>query len=506
MEVDDFDPATARDAGAPIVGRDRELERLARLVDGIGARGGAVVVRGDAGIGKSALLRTVERRALARGAIVTSLAGTPSKRHYAFGAIHQLLRPFLDTVETLPAPQRRALEVALGTFDGPAPDVFLVGLATLGVLTETAARTPVVLVVDDAHWLDRSSAEVLGFVARRLELDGVLVVIAVRTGLDRHLADVGLPELPLAGLDDGASRTVLAVNGSALTSELQDRILAEAAGNPLALIELPLAAGVLQPAPPGEPLPLTGRLEAVFAARLSDLTDDVRALLLCAALDEGDLPTLTRAAHYVAGSPVDVGGWTTAVDAGLGTVEGDRFRFRHPLIRSAVRQGATEPQRRRAHAALAVALANRPDLAVWHRAAAAADTDDTIAAELEVAGRRAAARGGIDAALDAYQRAAELTSNPQQRALRLHHAAELDVEAGTGERAPALLREALRTGLPPHDAVRASFVLETLSTAWSGASAVPRFAEIAQQLTATGDDDTRSTPSPPSGCAPSSGH
>ena len=488
MEVDDLGSAVPRLASDPIVGRERELEQLGRLVDGIGARGGAVVVRGEAGIGKSALLHAVEQRALARGAIVTTLVGTPSEGRFAFGAVHQLLRPFLDAAETLPAPQRRALEVALGVSEGPAPEVFLVGLATLGVLTETATRTPVVLVVDDAHWLDGSSAEVLGFVARRLEMEGVLVVLAVRTGLGSHLADAGLPELLLTGLDEASSRAVLSVNGSGLPPELQERILAEAVGNPLALIELPIAAGALHSTAPGKPLPLTGRLEAAFAARLADLADDVRALLLCAALDGGELATLTRAAHALAGSPIDVTGWTTAVEAGLGTLDGDRFRFRHPLIRSAVRQGASEQQRRRAHAAIATVLADSPDLAVWHRAAAAADADDTVAADLVATGRRAAARGGIDAALDAFERAAHLTSDPRLRALRLYHAAELDVEAGTGERTPALLREALRTGLPSHEAVRASFVLETMSTAWSGTSAVPRFAEIAQQLAASGND------------------
>ena len=302
---------------------------------------------------------------------MVATAGTPSEARFAFGALHQLLRPFLDGLDQLPDPQRRALDIAFGVAEGDAPDVFLVGLATLGVITERETQTPLLLVVDDAHWLDRSSAEVLAFFARRLEMEPVIVLFAVRDGVPSDLDEAGLPGLALPGLDDEASRALVELNGAGLSEELKGRILAEAAGNPLALIELPAAAGQLDLAGAAEPLPLTARLEATFATRLTALDADVRALLLLAALHDGTLAELRDAAEALLGAPIDVGRWTLAAASGLGTLDDIAFRFRHPLIRSAVHHAATVQQRRLAHAALARTLASDPDRAVWHQAAAA---------------------------------------------------------------------------------------------------------------------------------------
>ncbi len=235
------DPTTV-EIGSRLLGRDQELERLYGMIDQIEGRGGALVVRGEAGIGKSALLEAAGERARERGAPVVTTTGTQSEARFAFGGLHQLLLPFLDRLDHLPDPQRRALDVAFGVAEGDAPDVFLVGLATLGVVTEREAQTPLLLVVDDAHWLDRSSAEVLAFVARRLEMEPVILLFAVRDGVPSDLDEAGLPDLVLAGLDDDASRTLLDLHGAGLSDELKGRILAEAAGNPLALIELPAAA------------------------------------------------------------------------------------------------------------------------------------------------------------------------------------------------------------------------------------------------------------------------
>ena len=221
--------------------------------------------------------------------------------------------------------------MAFGVTEGDAPDVFLVGLATLGVVTEREAQTPLLLVVEDAHWLDRSSAEVLAFVARRLEMEPVILLFAVRDGVPSDLDEAGLPDLALAGLDDEASRTLLELHGAGLPEELKGRILAEAAGNPLALIELPAAAVNLDLTRASEPLPLTARLEATFATRLSALDADVRALLLLAALDDGELAELSRAAEALLGAPIDVDDWTAAVASGLGTLDDGAFPVPAPV-------------------------------------------------------------------------------------------------------------------------------------------------------------------------------
>ena len=203
------DPKAVGLARRLLLGRDRELEHLYGMIDQIGRRGGALVVRGEAGIGKSALLEAAGERAREQGATVVTTTGTQSEARLAFGGLHQLLLPFLDRVDHLPDPQRRALDIAFGVSEGDAPDVFLVGLATLGVVTEREAQTPLLLVVEDAHWLDRSSAEVLAFVARRLEMEPVILLFAVRDGVPSDLDEAGLPDLALAGLDDDASRTLL---------------------------------------------------------------------------------------------------------------------------------------------------------------------------------------------------------------------------------------------------------------------------------------------------------
>jgi DNA-binding CsgD family transcriptional regulator len=482
------EPKAVGQAGRLLLGRDRELERLVGMIDQIGRRGGALVVRGEAGIGKSALLEAVGERARERGATVLTTTGTQSEARLAFGGLHQLLLPFLDRVEQRPEPQRRALEVALGVREGDAPDVFLIGLATLGVVTEREAESPLLLVVEDAHWLDRSSAEVLAFVARRLEMEPVIVLFAVRDGVPSDLDEAGLPRLDLVGLDGEASRALLEVNGAGLSGELTARILAEAAGNPLALIELPTAAAELDLVRASEPLPLTARLEATFATRLTALDTDVRALLLLAALDDGELAELGRAAEALVGARIDGDGWAPAVAAGLGTLDEGGFRFRHPLIRSAVHQAATGEQRRLAHAALARALAGDPDRAVWHHAAAARGPDEEVAAALDAASDRARLRGGLDVALAALERAAGLSADPRLRALRLARAGDLAYQLGRSEDAVRLLRAALQLGrLPAHEVARASFDLETLTRAWSGAATIHRFARVAEDLAGRGD-------------------
>jgi predicted ATPase len=224
-----------------LFGRDDELARLYGLIDGIGRRGGALVVRGEAGIGKSTLLEAAAARARERDVTVVSATGVPSEATFAFAGLRELLLPLLETRDRLPEPHRRALETAIGLDDGDAPDVFLVALATLGLVTEAETKRPLLLLVEDAQWLDRPSAEVLGFVARRLELEPVIVLFAVREGVASAVDDSGLPELHLDGLDEASSRELLELTTPDLSSDLRARVLDEAAGNPLALLELPAA-------------------------------------------------------------------------------------------------------------------------------------------------------------------------------------------------------------------------------------------------------------------------
>jgi DNA-binding CsgD family transcriptional regulator/propanediol dehydratase small subunit len=469
---------------AELLGRDDELARLYDLIEGIDARGGALVVRGEAGIGKSALLAAAKERALHRGVTVMSTTGALSEAQIAFAGLHQLLLPLLGGLELLPDPQRRALEAAFGIAEGDAPDLFLIGLATLGLVAERAADTPLLFVVEDAHWLDRPSAEVLQFVARRIESDPAVLLFAVREGVASCLDDADLSELPLAGLDEESSNALLDLAATRLPSGLRRRILEEAAGNPLALIELPAAAAELGTrAEQSGPLPLTARLEQTFSSRLTTLDTDMQRPLLLAALDDLDLAELSRAA----GKPLDPEDLTPAVAVGLGTLDSDGFRFRHPLIVSAVKQAATADELRSAHAALAEALTDQPDRAVWHRAAAASGPDEEVAEALDAAADRAKLRGASDVAVSAFERAAELTAEPQRRAQRLYLAADLARELGRSSDSVRLLRAAQQLGLPPAEHAMASFQLEIAESTWSGSATIRDFARIARELVDSGD-------------------
>ena len=463
------------ESGVELLGRDDELAQLYAVIGGIGQRGGALVVRGEAGIGKSALLEAASARAREREVTVVSTTGTEPEARLAFSGLHRLLMPFLDGLDHLPEPQRRALEAAVGRAEAEAPDPFLVGLATLGLLTDTEPKRPLLLVVEDAQWLDGPSAEVLGFVARRLEHEPVIVLFAVREGLASSFDEAGLPELALDGLADEPAKALLESTSRDLPAHLAARVLDEAAGNPLALIELPAAAGH-----DGDgALPLPRRLEQAFATRIGGLDPETRRLLLLAALEDGELPDAAGAAS-----------WEPAVAAGLGRLEDGTFRFRHPLIRSAVAQAATAEERREAHAALAKAFEDEPDRAVWHRAAVAGPgPDEEVARDLDAAAERARLRGGRDVALAAHERAAELSGDRPERALRLFRAGELAFELGRPAESERLLRAAQQLGLPPQERALAAFGVESLEPTWSGAATVASFVRIAQELAEAGHED-----------------
>jgi DNA-binding CsgD family transcriptional regulator len=399
----------------------------------------SLVLRGEAGIGKTALLEYLVESASELS--ITRAAGVESEMELAYAGLHQLCAPMLDRLRGLPAPQRRALEIVFGLSCGAAPDRFLVGLGLLSLLSAVAEERPLLCVVDDAHWLDRASALTLAFVARRLWAEPIGIVFAAREA-NEELEQ--LTELEVRGLGDGDARALL---GSAvrfrLDERVRDRIVAETQGNPLALLELPRGLTVTQLAGGLVVLDVkgvSGRIEESFVRRLDALPDDARRLLLLAAADPvGDPLVLWRAAERL-GIVVSV---VDAETDGL-LVLGERAIFRHPLVRSAVYRSARPDQRRAAHRALAESTDARidPDRRAWHLAEATSGPDEDTAAELERAAARAQARGGLAAAAAFLERAATLTADASHRARRALAAAETSYEAGALDGALALLATA----------------------------------------------------------------
>jgi DNA-binding NarL/FixJ family response regulator len=473
-----------------LLGRDRELGALYELIDGIDLGGGVMVVRGEAGIGKTALLEAASVRALERGSAVTRAIASESESPLAFAGLHQLLKPYLALLNKLPAPQSRALESAFGLVAGERPDVFLIGLATLGLLSSAATGGPILALVEDAHWFDPASAQVLTFVGRRLEDEPVVLLASVRDGVPSVFDDAGLPEFRLSGLDDDAARALLDLHAHELSADLKRRVLDEAAGNPLALLELPLAVSALgdDSVLPMHPLPLTARLEQAFAVRLNRLSRETRTLLLLAALDDGKLAQLNAAAQLL-DCPAAEENWLEAVSSRLGAFSVDGFRFRHPLVRSAVHHAAGPEELRYAHGALAQAFASDLDRAVWHRAAAATGLDAELAGELVAMADRAASRGATDVSVSALERAAQLTSDPSHRALRLFRAGDMAGLAGRVDVSSRLLRGAQRLGLGPYERAIAYFQLERSRGVWLGSpGTIGRFVRVAEDLIGRGED------------------
>jgi DNA-binding CsgD family transcriptional regulator len=399
--------------------------------------GRALVVRGEPGVGKTALLDYLAGRA--SGCQVVRAAGVQSEMELAFAGLHQLCAPMLDHAQALPAPQREALRTALGLSAGPVPDRFLVGLAVLGLLSEAAGKRPLVCVVDDQQWLDDASAQALGFAARRLAADPVGLVFAARVpGKDV----AGLPELVVEGLAEEDARQLLAsMLTGPLDARVRDQIIAETNGNPLALLELP--AGLTSAQLAGgfgfsSAVPLDSRIEESFGRQLAALpAQTLRLVQLAAADPSGDPVLVWRAAGRLAIGPGAAG---PAVDAGL-VKFGGRVRFRHPLVRSAAYRSASAATRRELHGALADATdpAVDPDRRAWHRAQAAAGPDEAVAAELELCAGRARGRGGLAAAAAFLERAAGLTPDPAHRALRALAAAQTKLQAGSSDAALFLL-------------------------------------------------------------------
>jgi AAA ATPase domain len=415
------------------------MSALASLVAAVRAgQSQVLVVRGEPGMGKTALLD--ELAGQAAGCRVMRTAGVQSEIEFAFGGLHQLLAPVLDHLDKLPGPQREALQTVFGISAGPAPDRFLVALAVLSLLAEVAREQPLVCLVDDQQWLDQASAEALGFAARRLAADPVGLVFAARVP-GAELA--GLPELSVEGLTEGDARALL---DSALTGPLdalvRDQIVAEARGNPLALLELPRAMTPGELAGgfglPGQ-VSLTGRIEDSFRRRLDTLTAPTRQLLLLAAADQsGDRALVWRAAERL-GLDVQEAAHP-AVAAGLAEF-GKRVRFRHPLVRAVAYRSASFADQRKMHRVLAEVTdpAADPDRRAWHRAQATDGPDEEVAAELERSADRAQARGGLAAAAAFLVRAVRLTADPARLVERTLAAAQASMRAGAFDQALGLL-------------------------------------------------------------------
>ncbi len=371
-------------------------------------RSGCVLVRGEPGIGKSALVDDVVSRA---GLRVLRTQGLESEAPLAYAALHRLMRPLLALVDALPPPQARALRIAFGEAEGARLEPFLVGLATLSLLTSAAEDEPLVCMVDDAHWLDAASADAMLFTARRLDADRLAICFVARHPDDTGFEPEGIPTLTLGALDEGSARALLLDSVGELPAEVSDRLLAETGGNPLALKELPTALSPAQrdgSEPLPATLPLTRSVERAFLERCRQLSEAAQTVLLVAVADgTGRLATLERAARALG---IGTDAFDAVVRTGLLVVTGDNADVQHPLVRSAIYQAAGDRERRRVHEALAEVLGDLqdPDRQTWHLAAVADGPDPALAAALDDVAVRAESRGAHRAAADAHERAAEL--------------------------------------------------------------------------------------------------
>jgi DNA-binding CsgD family transcriptional regulator len=466
--------------------RDRFSERgvLDRFVAGVRAgEGRALVVRGEPGVGKTALLDYLAGQA--SGCLIARAMGVQSEMELAFAALHQLCAPMLDHATSLPAPQRAALQTAFGLSAGPVPDRFLVGLAVLGLLSESAGERPLVCVVDDQQWLDHASAQALGFAARRLAAEPVGVVFGARIP-DQNV--VGIPELVVGGLADDDARTLLeSVLAGPLDEQVMERIIADSHGNPLALLELPRG---LTPAQltggfgVGSAAPLAGRIEESFGRQLDRLPAQTRRLMQLAAADPSGDPVLVwRAAGLLA---IGAGAAGPAAEAGLAEF-GARVRFRHPLVRAVAYRSASLESRQELHRALAEVTDPDvdPDRRAWHRAQAAPGPDEDVATELEQSAGRARRRGGLAAAAAFLERAAGLTLDPARRAQRALAAAQAKHQAGALDAALGLLAMAQAGPLDELQRALCDLLRAQIAFASShGRDAAPLLLSAAQRLEA----------------------
>jgi AAA ATPase domain len=490
-----MDPSStvAPEPAPALIGREAEIARVDAVLDGLPGQGAALVVAGEAGIGKSALIERVRDRAAGVGARTLTTVGVESEAELGYAGLHQLLVPILDQAELLPEPQRRALDVAFGAAAEAESDRFMIAIAAFGLVCEAAGAAPLVLIADDAQWLDPPSLAVLTFIARRLETEPIGLLFGVRDGFPAPLEEARLPSLRLERIAPGAAAALLDRTAPDLPPLTRERVLAEAAGNPLALVELARVPPSGDPAAESLTPPstnLTARLESAFAGELDPIPPDTRLVLLAAALDgRAPLEELVAAASAVRGEPLTVAAIDPAVEARLVELEASHLRFRHPLIRSAVRQAGLPGEVLALYAALAEVVAD-PERRLWHRAGAAVGFDEEIAAALEAQAAAAQRRGAIGVAAAALERAAALSSDPRRKGRRLVRAADVAYDLGQVGPVRRLIRQAEPLDLDPLEAARLAWLRQMISgDVWVQAGATRSFVTIAEQMVAGGDRD-----------------
>jgi DNA-binding CsgD family transcriptional regulator len=450
-----------------IIGRDAELTRLHGLVNPAPPSSRVLVVTGEAGMGKTVLLADAADRARSAGTHVLSVIGRESESRLPFAGLHQLLRPVLSAAAGLPDRQAQALQAALGLApDTGAPDLLLTGVAVLTLLSDLSERSPVVVVADDAHWLDRSSLDALSFAGSRLDAERVVLLVGARGQAPPPGFDRGFPELQLEPLSSPDAGRLLDGQPRPPRGRARTQVLAQAAGNPMALIELAKAIAD-DPAASrrwtAEPLPLTDRLSAVLTSRFAALPEQAQAALLLAAVADG--PDLSAAASRGVGR--DAAALMPAEQLGLINVNWTGLQFSHPLVRSAIYHSAPFAQRAAAHRQLAAALHDQPDRRAWHLAAAALQPDEYVASLLEATAVQARHRGGAAAAALAMERAAELSPNPADQARRLVSATSAAVPSGHGDWVRDLASRALAVTADPELRLTARHHA-AWALAWSG--------------------------------------
>jgi hypothetical protein len=467
--------------------REPELALVRALLEEPSETGSVLVVRGDAGSGKSALLIEAGRQAEEMGRLVLHATGVESEARMPFAGLHQLLRPVIGEADGLPDGQRQVLLDAFGSGSGSS-QVFLVALAVLNLLSDLAARRPVVALVDDAHWLDASTLEVLRFTARRLDADPIILVISCRSGFEGALAMSEAREIELQGLDDESAAELLDERSPTLDTRARQQVLELAAGNPLALVELPPVLEKTPLQPGTDWLPLTSRLERAFAVRMLDLPAPTQWLLFVLAVD--DRPSVNEvlaAASKVVDRPATLEDLAPAESERLVWTDGRAVRFRHPLMRSAVRGAASTAQRHAVHSALAEVLNGEPDRNIWHRAACATGPDEAIAAQLEATASQIRQRHETAAAITALARAADLSASDARRGARLVAAAELALELGRNEDVVHLLESAESLDLELTTRHSMIWLREALAEA-SGTGTVASMVAVAEQFAAEGEE------------------
>jgi DNA-binding CsgD family transcriptional regulator len=483
--LNDDAPISSPESGRHgLVGREDETERLCSLVDAASAGGGALVVVGDPGIGKSALLNVAKEHAARTGLTVLASAGVECESGLPYAGLDLLLRPILDTAAALPSVQRDALLTAVGLTRGPAPDPVRLGLAVLNLISEAAARGAVLVAVDDIHRLDPPTHETLAFVARRIGRAAFAMIATARTGSVGPLLTAGLPELDVPVLSDAAARGLLARNEPDLSPTAREEILRDALGNPLALVELPIARHTGDSS-----RPLTERLARAFAGTFDGLPEDARDAVLAAAVAQNaDLTEIVLAGSVLAGHELSVDALDAAMAAGLLRFDEIRVQFRHPLVRSAVLHAETPSRRRAAHAALAEAVQDDAFRHAWHRAHAIVGPDDSVADELgHVAALR---RGSPLAAIWALERSAQLSTDSSLRARRPLLAAEYAFDLGRADMVDRILDAASRTHLSDLDRARAEWLREIFNDGVPGdAARVFELCTVVRQSIAAGDLD-----------------